>query len=122
MRKSYPVEFVAELRGIQPASEFTARDTGELVKLAPTLQLECDNDDGSVELHHVRLSDRLVTSLRRGRRLREGCPVGGSLGSSHGTRSEALGSRSSGRPLARIRLSRGCVRAAAGEGTGVAVA
>jgi hypothetical protein len=64
MRKSYPVEFVAELRGIQPASEFTARDTGELVKLAPTLQLECDNDDGSVELHHVRLSDRLVTSLR----------------------------------------------------------
>lgn len=64
MRKSYPVEFTAELRGIVPASEFTARDTGELVKLAPTLQVEAVNDDGSVELHHVRLSDKLRTALQ----------------------------------------------------------
>jgi hypothetical protein len=64
MRKSYPVEFTAELRGIQPAMQFTARDTGELVDLAPTLQLESAQTDGSVELHHVRLSDRLVTTLK----------------------------------------------------------
>src|SRR3954462_2900865 len=64
MRKSFPVEFTAELRGIQPAMQFTARDTGELVDLAPTLQLESGQEDGSLELHHVRLSDRLVTSLR----------------------------------------------------------
>jgi hypothetical protein len=60
MRKSYPVEFVAELRGIEPARSFTARDTGELVELAPVLQLEVANDDGSVELHMVRMSDRLT--------------------------------------------------------------
>lgn len=65
MRKSYPVEFTAELRGVVPASEFTAKDTGELVKLAPTLQVEADNEDGSVELHQVRMSDRLQTSLTR---------------------------------------------------------
>src|SRR4051795_10830995 len=63
MRKSYPVEFTAELRGVTPASEFTNRETGELVKLAPTLQLEASNDDGSVELHQVRLSDRLDSAL-----------------------------------------------------------
>jgi len=63
-RQSYPVEFTAELRGVVPASEFTDRENGELVKLAPTLQLEAEKDDGSVDLHHVRLSDRLATALR----------------------------------------------------------
>jgi hypothetical protein len=64
MRKTYPVEFKAELRGVQPASEFTNRETGELVKLAPTLQLEACNEDGSVELHQVRLSEKLHTLLK----------------------------------------------------------
>ena len=53
-RTTFPVEFTAELRGVVPASEFNDRTTGELVKLAPTLQLEADNEDGSVDLHHVR--------------------------------------------------------------------
>jgi len=64
MRKSFPVEFTAELRGIQPAMQFTARDTGELVDLAPTLQLETSQEDGSVELHHVRLSEKLRTAFK----------------------------------------------------------
>jgi hypothetical protein len=59
VRKSYPVEFTAELRGVEPARSFTAKDTGELVQLAPVLQLEVSNPDGSVELHQVRMSDRL---------------------------------------------------------------
>jgi hypothetical protein len=75
VRKSYPVQFDAELRGVVPASEFTNRETGELVQLAPTLQLEASNEDGSVELHQVRMSDRLECTLKpadltRGLRLR----------------------------------------------------
>lgn len=70
MVKSYPVEFVAELRGVEPARSFTARDTGELVELPPVLQLEVSNDDGSVELHQVRLSDKLTTAPRSGELVR----------------------------------------------------
>jgi hypothetical protein len=70
VRKSYPVEFVAELRGVVPASEFTNRETNELVKLAPTLQLEASNDDGSVDLHQVRLSDKLESLLDPGKLVR----------------------------------------------------
>jgi hypothetical protein len=64
MRKSYPVEFTAELRGVVPASSFTNRETGELVELDPTLQLEASNDDGSVDLHQVRMSPKLRTTLK----------------------------------------------------------
>lgn len=75
MRKTYPVSFDAELRGVEPAREFTSRETGELVQLAPTLQLEVSNDDGSVELHNVRMSDKLTQKpaereLVRGSRFR----------------------------------------------------
>jgi hypothetical protein len=74
-RRTYPVEFTAELRGVQPASSFVNRETGEQVQLAPTLQVEAQQDDGSVELHNVRLSDRVrcavkVPDMVRGLRVR----------------------------------------------------
>ena len=63
-RKSYPVAFTAELRGVVPASEFRDRESNELVKLAPALQLEASNEDGSIDLHVVRMGERLDSQLK----------------------------------------------------------
>lgn len=50
MPNRIPVAFEVEYRGVAPASEFTARDTGELIEVAPRLKLELETFNGDVEM------------------------------------------------------------------------
>jgi hypothetical protein len=45
-----PVSFPVEYRGLAPASEFIARDTGEKVEVVPKLKLELETFNGDVEM------------------------------------------------------------------------
>ncbi|MFL5845281.1 MAG: hypothetical protein ACJ762_11345 [Solirubrobacteraceae bacterium] len=49
-----PVTMLAEYRGQAPASQFTARDTGEVVDLRPMLKFEVEQPDGDVGLIPLR--------------------------------------------------------------------
>jgi hypothetical protein len=50
MPSRIPVAFEVEYRGVAPASQFTARDTGEVVDIAPKLKLELETFNGDVEM------------------------------------------------------------------------
>jgi hypothetical protein len=45
-----PVSFEVEFRGLAPASEFVARDTGEKIEVPPKLKLELETFNGDVEM------------------------------------------------------------------------
>jgi hypothetical protein len=71
--QSFPTAFIAEVRGIRPGGEFTANDTGELVKYAPQLKVDRAMPDGDCEFYALRvtpavteLSDVVLGQLERG--------------------------------------------------------
>jgi hypothetical protein len=70
-----PVTLVAEYRGQAPASEFTDRDTGEVVSLAPNYKFEVELPDGDVAVWAVRegqlddAADFDVAKLAKGERV-----------------------------------------------------
>jgi hypothetical protein len=88
-RKTYDTEFVAEYRGREQAREFTASDTGELVKLGEVLKLErqLGSDSDDVQVEEIRLGLDGVTynldmaSMKRGQMVR----VVGTVGASQKT-------------------------------------
>lgn len=76
MPNKLPVAVLAEYRGIQAASEFVAKDTGEKINVPPKLKFEYDTFDGDVEMLVVSGSqfDRVQDApdykgLKRGQRL-----------------------------------------------------
>jgi uncharacterized protein YaiE (UPF0345 family) len=76
MANKLPVVVSAEYRGVQAASEFVAKDTGEKINVPPKLKFEYDTFDGDVEMLVVSGSqfDRVqgapdYKTLKRGQRL-----------------------------------------------------
>ena len=45
-----PIELRAEYRGVAPASQFVARDTGETIDVRPRLKFEYEDESGDVAL------------------------------------------------------------------------
>jgi hypothetical protein len=77
MANRLPVQFVAEFRGLSPASEFKSRESGERVDIPPKLKFEVEvgqGDDVELIVLSQTALDRAkaefpIGSLRRGDRL-----------------------------------------------------